>query len=206
MNPPLRPEPQTRASALIEVCEWIDLGVGSLLCWLTYSALLYHRHPSTAVMIAVLSIVLCGACCVVAGCRNIDDIAPMILVAWIPAPTILVVLTVYSELPFWFVLSLFLADVIGHLTMLVWVRPPASDPSLASIFGLVSAIRAARTFHPDGTIITGRSWSLQVGQQFEEITQNLSGSVLLRFGPGLNSRFAPQTCSLVNFPNFGLSP
>ncbi len=163
-----------------------------------------HRfeHGFWLFLIAAVSITFLGARYVIAGCRNVDSRAPILLFAWLPVPGLLLALCFFGLLPRLPGYALFAADLAGHAVLLFgYVRPPEDSPSPAGIFGLVSALRAGRTFHPDGTIITGRAWPLPVEPRFAAIAQSLSGIVLLRLGPGIDSRFARQGLHLVNPPN-----
>jgi hypothetical protein len=62
---------------------------------------------------------------------------------------------------------------------------------LAPAFAGVSALRSARTFHPDGVTYTGKVTSLGPPAPFDAAAQKLEGAALSRFGVGIFKTGAP---------------
>ena len=214
-------EPQTQAARLIESFGWVDLFAGlvpyCLSLWRLGQFLRQNEpQPPFLLLGASLLISAWGFFFVIAGCANDDAVAPVLLLG---APVVPIALVLCARClilgPLAYPVVIIDGAVAGlvHLCLLFRVRPayPTSaeqDANLfyrlqARMFAIVSTLRGARTFHPDGTVYTGTVTPCDT-ESYQPISRNLSGRVLVRGGSGIDSRFVRQCFPRLNSPNLAV--
>jgi hypothetical protein len=212
-----QPEPQTRAARFIAAFGWIDLVAGLVPFWMFVARLAgFHfrdnPYPPFVLFCAALLIPAWGAFFVIAGCANVDSFAPVLLLG-LPVVPVALLLCTRHMLCCLAVILLVALDLASHLYLLHEIRSPHPTPQepgtnwwyrlQARAFAVISSVRAARTFHPDGTVLTGTATPSN-GHRYPAISKNLTGTVLFRGGSGIDSRFARQWFPRLNAPNLAV--
>jgi hypothetical protein len=201
---------QTRAGRAVEGLGWVQIVAGLVILLAPYWSASLLKLPSVAIhgpnyfRLAGLLIGGLGMLYLVSGSLSTHGGVFASLLVRPAVAMICVLLWWRGILPVSLTLVFSVFEIVGFLwTLAAWQRDVGSGgatnrvPLLAmwvsGFFGLVSAVRNARTFHPDGRVFRGTVRSLQPADPaLARAAEQLTGSVILRIGMGVMKKGMPR--------------